>query len=619
LEPIFSFENLIPDFVEVYRIGDYSSSDGFSTLIISLIILVAAVFSIYALITYFLSTKQVSFYKRLLLSVDQSELPKVHADLTENAFRVPAYGLLWKEFDESLVHTQGKISNTIDAEHFFNTRSLANGLTENRLLAAVPGFLTAIGVIGTFAGLQMGLAPMTDLDPNGADNQKLLTGIYSMIGGASIAFTTSVWGISLSVLFNAFEKFLERSARTRILQLQNRIDYLYPRIIPEESLVRIADHSQSSKETLDGLAEKIGDRMQEIMTTTAQTISESMVTSIEASLKPAMDRFSEVISEGPGDVLEGIIEVHSDRLRQSGDQQRALMDEANERIAETVSGMGDKFDEFLSGIEKSAAEASEKEDLRNETLKKKISEFATIGERETVRVSRLVNTLLTNHNQLDDARQTAFAAMTGELQEQQTGMIEKLHEVASSLVSLQEGFSQLVQSNTSAVTRMQDVSNKMGDTATAIEKGGAEIKLAASTLGESVSKAVEETIGLSESSQLAAQAIVSSTERFENIQSHISTLSNDLQGATKHAETAFQAMDQHMQSYKEGLKKHINELEMEMEKVLSRYAALVQEGTENRLSVWNEETNKYISSMTDAVRAIQGVVEEIETRTRSSS
>ena len=47
--------------------------------------------------------------------------------------------------------------NTLDASHFFNHYSLARGLTDNRLLTAVPSFLTAIGVIGTFAGLQIGL------------------------------------------------------------------------------------------------------------------------------------------------------------------------------------------------------------------------------------------------------------------------------------------------------------------------------------------------------------------------------------------------------------------------------------------------------------------------------
>ncbi len=57
---------------------------------------------------------------------------------------------LWHEFSESLVQddrTQ-RVYNTLDAEHFFNHKTLSAGLTSNRLLAATPSFLTAIGVLG---------------------------------------------------------------------------------------------------------------------------------------------------------------------------------------------------------------------------------------------------------------------------------------------------------------------------------------------------------------------------------------------------------------------------------------------------------------------------------------
>ena len=48
--------------------------------------------------------------------------------------------MLWREFDESLVFSsdQQKLFNTLDAEHFFNARTLASGLTASRLLAAAP-------------------------------------------------------------------------------------------------------------------------------------------------------------------------------------------------------------------------------------------------------------------------------------------------------------------------------------------------------------------------------------------------------------------------------------------------------------------------------------------------
>ena len=68
-----------------------------------------------------------------------------------------------------------------------------------------------------------------------------------MIAGASIAFMTSLWGVFLSVVFNFIEKSLERLCRGRITTLQNTIDYLYPRITAEQSLVNIEESSSLSK------------------------------------------------------------------------------------------------------------------------------------------------------------------------------------------------------------------------------------------------------------------------------------------------------------------------------------------------------------------------------------
>ncbi len=101
----------------------------------------------------------------------------------------PSYGNLWREFDESLVHipVRERLCNTLDAEHFFNTHTIARRLTENRLLAAVPGFLTALGVIGTFIGLTLGLESLRLSNSDTQSVEALQAGIFGLIGGASIA------------------------------------------------------------------------------------------------------------------------------------------------------------------------------------------------------------------------------------------------------------------------------------------------------------------------------------------------------------------------------------------------------------------------------------------------
>ena len=613
METQFSFSNLVPDFTALLNGTDYSSSESFSAIVISAIVVVAVTFLLLSVKSYVKAFRRINFLYGLLKGVSQKDLPSVHEDIKERAFEFKECGRLWKEFHESLVVSKGRINNTIDAQHFFNTHTLAQGLTESRLIAAVPGFLTAIGVIGTFAGLQMGLAPMTGLDINNAGAAKeLLPGIYGMIGGAAVAFTTSVWGITFSVLFNFIEKLLERHIRSKISILQNRIDYLYPRITPEESLVKLAENSESNKETLDHLAEKIGDRMQEVMTVAAQNIADSVASSIDSSLKPAMEKFADVINEGPGDALESLITAHSENLRSSGDLQRDLMEKANQEIASTVEGMGQKFSTFLDGVNQAAENTKNQEAERNEQLERKIKEITSMGERETARLAGLVNTLMTKQEQIDESRQEEFSRVTSEMKDQQHNMVDRLKDVTGKMLELHSGLSELVSSNQEAVTGFKEVSSSMAGAASDIKQGGSEISEATKELGLHVNSAVNETKELAESNQLAANEIVLTAQALESTQTQALQLTSDLKTVAQHAENAFQSMDTHMREYQAGLKKHVNDIELEMEKVLSRYADLVQQGTENRLSAWNSETSNYISMMTDAVTAIQAVVNDIE-------
>lgn len=142
------------------------------------------------------------------------------------------------------------------------------------MIAVVPGFLTALGVIGTFVGLQLGLS---DLNIAGnVDVNEMKNGVAGVINGAKIAFMTSVWGVLLSVAFNFIEKILEQIIRKKIKSLQNRIDRMFPRLSAEYQLQSIANNSQQSRESLQGLAEKIGEKMQESLIQATQGIQQGL-------------------------------------------------------------------------------------------------------------------------------------------------------------------------------------------------------------------------------------------------------------------------------------------------------------------------------------------------------
>ena len=177
------FSNLVPDLFG-FILGDIplSTSQGFSTFIVLVLVVLTLYFSLSATRGYFQARASVSFFKKQLIGYSSDDLFAKREEINEKMDRFVNGHAIWQEFDESLVCVKQSLYNTLDASHFFNNYSLARTLTDNRLLAAVPGFLTAIGVIGTFAGLQIGLSEIQSAgfgEDASVDNIK--EGILSLI------------------------------------------------------------------------------------------------------------------------------------------------------------------------------------------------------------------------------------------------------------------------------------------------------------------------------------------------------------------------------------------------------------------------------------------------------
>ena len=317
---------LIPDFLN-FKSQSFESQ--LSSAFVFFLILVWFFFLIKSLHSFYKAKKRLSQLNKSLKGISSENIALKRIDITETLKRDKQKDQtvrhLWQEFDETLIEVKkGDIillHNTFDASHFFNSYTLAKGVTDNRLIAAVPGFLTAIGVIGTFVGLQIGLSEMNISSEVSVEEMK--AGISAVIGGAKIAFMTSVWGVMLSVLFNFLEKLLEQNIRKNINFLQNTIDDIFPRLSPESQLQIIANNSSESRESLQGLAEQIGVKMQESMLTATRGISEALETTLNEIMAPAINKLVNETSEGNQKALEELLTKFMDGFGAQGNQQRA--------------------------------------------------------------------------------------------------------------------------------------------------------------------------------------------------------------------------------------------------------------------------------------------------------
>lgn len=332
--------------------------ESISKAIIWLMWFIFFVYTVYLLIYYFRTAKKrVSRIKNKVEELNSTnneaaaffshklELKRYFAQSTDAILK-----RAWLGFDQSLISnkTHTRLFSTVDSHYFFNATTLAPWLSGNRLIVSVPSMLVAIGVLGTFLGLVIGLS---GLDANASDTATLRAGIGTLISGASVAFTTSIWGVFLSLLAGFVERAFERAIKAYLNQLNNTLSFLFPTVSSEQTLIHIEDSSEQSKEALQTLHKKIGEELEKSVHNLSEQMQEALVTALESIMKPAIDRLVENSQQQSSEVLENLVGQFMDGMTQAGQNQTREMGHAAERLDGSL--------EKLSQITKASSEQNQ--------------------------------------------------------------------------------------------------------------------------------------------------------------------------------------------------------------------------------------------------------------------
>ncbi|MER0433374.1 anti-phage ZorAB system protein ZorA, partial [Aeromonas caviae] len=403
-------------------------------------------FLIFALSLFFLFKHYRNFIEKnkalrsLLDGQDRETLADSRRETLQKAKTLNAdnIGLLWQEFDESLVLSSDKkqLFNTIDAEHFFNAKNLATGLTSSRLLAATPSFLVAIGVLGTFVGLTIGLEGLVG---NTTEIETLKSGINKLISGAAVAFMTSVWGVTFSLLLNLLEKLFERSALNHIQDLQNKIDFLYPRLPAEQSLVHIAEHSKESKEALQELHERIGDRLQESINGMSEAMQNALTDTLNNIMGPAIQTLVHSTNQQSSQVMENLVSSFMEGMSSAGRVQGEQLEKVAADVNIAVSSMGERLEQLFSKLSSQQTSSLDAQDEQSKRFQEQLQQLANSADER--------------QGQLE----SRFGKMMGDLaqqhEQQQTTLLEQQQKMLGSLGTASQ---QQIEAMTSAVQQQQN-------------------------------------------------------------------------------------------------------------------------------------------------------------------
>ncbi|MEO1827893.1 MAG: anti-phage ZorAB system protein ZorA [Pseudomonas sp.] len=558
-------QHLWPDFSAMFS----AQTTGLSAWFWSATALIFAVSLIAIFIHYVRFRRRIRLLSSLLAGQNKETLALARRETLQKAEALPVSGVgsLWREFDESLVSSsdQKQLFNTLDAEHFFNSRTLAPGLTGSRLLAAAPSFLVAIGVLGTFVGLTVGLEGLVGTSD---EVEALKGGINELISGAAVAFMSSVWGVAFSLALNFVEKMFERGALTRIRALQQRIDFLYPRIPAEQSLVHIAEYGKESKQALQELHERIGDRLQETLNGMSDAMQQAIVDALNNVMAPAIQTLVNTSSQQSSQVLESLMGRFMDGMASAGREQGAQMQQAAADVNSAVSSMSARLNDVFSALsdQQSKQQAAVQEQAAQfESQLTRMSAASEQREQQMEqRFSQLVGGIgeqlesqLGAAQRLDQERQAAFEQIMQQTSASHSALLEQVGGAArDQLRSVNEAADarqqQLESSLTAMLERMSDAFTSQGRQADQRERERQErldgqlesVAAQQQKLLDAIATAVQAT--QEQSRQLAAQhqtlvtQLQQATQAVENSSQHMNSsagqlgvLSNNLRQATE--------------------------------------------------------------------------------------
>jgi len=588
----YDLGNLWPKFSD-FLTGNLSifTPDGISAFIVLILFFIFAYFSVSSLRHFLKAKKQLKFYSDLISGLSVERLGEKRRDILKQAEKNKHYFNLWREFDESLVYirTRDRLCNTFDAEHFFNTYTISRGLTENRLLAAIPSFLTAIGVIGTFAGLQMGLA---ELDVSSEDFSTLKQGIAGLIGGASIAFMTSVWGVITSVLFNFFEKFLERIIRGELSNFQNQVDYLYPRITAEQSLTNIEDFNKQSLEKLSELDEKIGHKMQEAMMQASDSIRQGMEQSLHSILGPAIEKLVDNAHNGSEKALESLVERFLQAMGSAGDNQRQMMDAAAANIGSAASDMSSGLSAFTSQLDGQ--------------IDSMVSKNAAVMSD----IESMIRSQAAWQHDVDQTRQNHMNEHFTQLQGSQsklTSGIESLlatqqnqnESITTEISNLIESFNELANAHLESSKTMQVASSDMKASSNQLGLLSTNLKDTSEKLSTEVMNMIQQVSESADVNTSNIALVKDLANELLQLESNLKTTAITMNSAAEKAESGLKAVDTHFNQLITSLDETVTDLSEQVAQLMEDFAERVRNQTIDRMTTWNKETSSYLHTMTD--------------------
>ncbi|MEA1980342.1 MAG: hypothetical protein U9N54_05140, partial [candidate division Zixibacteria bacterium] len=363
-----------------------------------------------------------TFFIYLLIKfyIVKYSINRVEKTFTENAISTNKYLKIdWLSYQQHFVAFEQSKKTDDFAEQYFGI-TLIEKIFNTELWKSVPGMFVGFGILGTFAGLCIGLS-----DFNFSSSKVILSSIQVLIDGIKTAFLTSLHGISLSIIFGFFENvgfhLIENTIQKLCAFLNNKYkltknDKIQIEKIEREDMLQRFEESASKHQTeiQKNIINQFKLNRDEINSHLSNELKKYISMLYKNSTKHLNKLF--ITADGKGNELHPA-NIFRDLLKESEQQSQALKSFSTD--------LADVIMERLEGMSTSSILPQFEKIIHSlESLESSIKSFSsTAGQDMGNELKKIVSSLQNNLMQIMENFQDAFSS----------GAMQQLNKVAETL------------------------------------------------------------------------------------------------------------------------------------------------------------------------------------------
>lgn len=543
------------------------------------------------------------------------------------------YDSIWKKFERTLFKSKAEgVLMTQDPEAFYNDRTLLENLPLD-LFRAMPGIFTGLGLLGTFAGITVGIS---GIDLGNVETMK--SGIEVLLSGTKTAFLTSVVGLILALGYNLLDNWIYRPYTKKLATLIDQLNTLFPSKSLEEFLSNQAEQAEEQTDAMRELNGELLGRLEDMFVKLSQSIDvalkNNLTESFTNSLEPvfqdlnqsidklgssAGDTLSKSIEQGAGDQIQGLAVTLQDFQGKMGNMMEVserLNAENTARLQGSVEMMVTKLNEAMdANIQKQAttsdaSQAAMKQlvEEMNTNLKAALDQMVEAGRTANQALLQTTEATKGTIQEITDTMSQSTRTQRDEMIQVTANMKESVLEVLKQLQTDMQERNRTMDSYMSGLKEMlghnREIMASAGKTADKFAQASTPMQKVADTLGSQLNLVVSASNQFNSHVDQNVQKLVlasqSSQKDLELIRDSMSTM----RSAWENYQQTFQGVSREMREATDTLARTLEQYNTSTSKWLSetlgQYDKSIKEAMDS-VSIINKSLSDSIQDLSDAM------------------